>query len=189
MKLKCNKWFTLLELVIWMAMSAIVMTTIWNFWLDYYKSSIEINRITNEFSDISLWLNSLQKIIFENGKYLTFNNEAFIWWQCSWFITDGVWLGTLCHHKIWFVVENSALEEEQYYIELVDCNLWTITWKQLVYRKGTTVIPLLWSCIYNTENTSIEHRIEVIDSNIKEKIIRYNIITWNWNYKQTFFVH
>lgn len=184
-----NKWFTLIELTIWIAMSAIVMTSIWNFGLEYYKSSIELNKTHNEFSDISLWLNSLQKIIFENAKYFTFNTEVLNSWQCRWFITDWPWLWNLCHYKFGFVVENESFEEEQYYVELVDCNLGNIIWKQLVYKKWSDVIPLLWSCIYASENSSIEHKIEIIDDNIKEKIIRYSIITWNWNYKQTFFVH
>jgi len=188
--MKNNKsWFTLIELVIWMTMSAIVMTMIWNFWFEYYKSSIEIKKIQNEFSDLNLWLNSLQKIIFENAKFITINSEATTWWQCSWFTTDKVWLGSLCHSKFSFTIENEAFQEEEYFVELVDCNLWNITWKQLIYKKWSEVIPLLWSCIYNETNTSIEHKISIINDNIKEKIFRYTIITWNWKYIQTFFVN
>jgi hypothetical protein len=183
-----NQWFTLIELVIWMAVWSILILSLWNFLLNYYKDSVDLERDHKEFSDITLWLKSLQKIIFENAKYITYNTEIFSW-QCDNLATDWVSLGSLCSSKFWFVIENAWWLEEEYKVELINCNVWNKIWKQLVYKNSNNIIPLLWSCILSDTWYPIQHKIEIINTEIKEKLFRYYIYTENWIYKQTIFIH
>jgi len=184
-----TSWFTLIELVIWIAISSIVILMFWNFLLSYYEDSVELKNNQTEFSDVTLWLKSLQKIIFENSVYFTFNYEILNWWSCNNKITDWIGLWDLCHSKFWFVVKNEWWLEEEYKLELVDCNVWKVNWKQLVYKNAFNTIPLLSTCIYSKTWYPIEQKIEFINNDIKEKIFRYYLFTENWIYMQTFFVH
>jgi len=184
-----RRWFTLIELVVGITIWSFVILVFWNFLLAYYENSVELKEDQREFSDVTFWLKSLQKIIFENARYITFNDEISSWWQCSDLITDDTWLWNLCHSKFWFVVENEWWQEEEYKVELVDCDLWKIQWKQLVYKNSSKTIPLLSWCIYSKVGYPIEHKIQFINDEIKEKVFRYYIYTENWIYKQTFFVH
>lgn len=161
----------------------------WNFLLNYYKNSIDLKDDYKEFSDISLWLKSLQKIIFENAKYITFNKEIFDWGQCYGAITNSYWLWDLCNSKFWFIIKNKWWYEEEYKVELVDCNIWTKHWKQLIYRNSVDIIPLLNSCILSDKAYPVKHKIEFINEDIKEKIFRYYLYTENGIYKQTIFIH
>jgi type II secretory pathway pseudopilin PulG len=183
-----KSWFTLIELVVWMAISSIVILAFGNFLLNYYKWIEELQRVQKEFSDVTLWLKSLQKIVFENWKYFTFNNEVF-GWKCEWNKTNWINLWNLCNTKFWFIVENSWWQEEEYKVELVDCNIGIYQWKQLVYKNSISTIPLFWTCIISKNWYKIEHKIQIINSEIKEKIFRYYIYTENGIYKQTFFIH
>lgn len=169
-----------------MLMASIVMLGVFDFSYSYYENSLKVRQINNEFSNVNSWLKALQKIIYESWEYLTINPEILSGWQCEWSVTE-LWTD-ICYSKFWFIALDPQWNEKEYTVELQNCSLGNTLWKQLVYTDWLTIIPLFWTCIYSNWNYEINHLVEFQNNDIKEKIIRYSILTENWIYKETMFL-
>lgn len=180
--------FTIIELIITIAVTSIFMYGVGNFILWYYENAEYIKSMQSEHSDITIGLKSLQKIVFENAKYLTINNESIAPGLCSWDITSLEGDYNICWSKFGFVVINEYDEEIEYFVELKECWSWIKKWKRLVYGNGIKEIDIFPNCLYQKSNYEIKHWIEDLDSDMVEKILRYVIYTENWIYKQTIFI-
>lgn len=188
LKSKNRFWFTLIELVIWMTISAVFMFLIIDFVVEYQENSRDIIKKNDEYSNVNLWLKSLQKLIFEKWKYFTINPEALQWWNCENYISTDPTNTYDCSSKFWFIALDENGYETEYFVDLKSCNIGNQRWKQLVYWVWQSIIPLFWECIYSSSGKEIEHIITFPNSEIKEKILRYTIRSDSWKYTQTFYV-
>lgn len=177
--LKNKKWFTLVELIVSIALTTILSTIVFNWIQSIVKAQYRDKFYRSNYSTYSEWLTKGQKMIFENATTLswTFNTVTTSWSVLSFSKEDSYWI------------------ERTYFLNLdTTCTTPTNTIGTRFVITDWISDPIrLTGCLF-PDKFKIEQEVKVINTDIKEKIVNFYIYITDTSdntkttLKNTFFV-